>query len=254
MITKVDIDNDAVVGRLGNKMFQIAAGYSMAKEIGCDFMIPAWKYAHVFPNVKMGTVTKFNNIYTEPSFTYSRPPVDYFHGVVQLNGYFQSEKYFRSKEEIQELLKFSEYTRSMAQVWATHNKVNLKDFTALHIRRGDYTNLTHYYADLPSTDYYRKAIKESCNKKFLVFSDDIDFCIQYFSEFQDCHFEYVSGNSDHVDMCLMSMCKNNIIANSSFSWWGAYLNKDSDKTIAPKNWFVCGIDSKDLYAKDWTVI
>jgi len=253
MITKVDIDNDAVVGRLGNKLFQIAAGHSMAKEAEMKFEIPIWKYAHVFPNVKVGQVTTFNSSYSETSFTYSKPPVDYFHGVVHINGYFQSDKYFSSRQDILNLFEFSTYSKSMVKMYAENNKINLDNFCSLHIRRGDYTNLTHYYTDLANTDYYRDAIKESGFKKFLVFSDDINFCIPYFSEFQGCEFIFVEGNVDHVDLALMTKCGANIIANSSFSWWGAYLNKKQN-VIMPSRWFECGIDSKDLFVEGWTKI
>jgi hypothetical protein len=254
MITKIDINNDSVVGRLGNKMFQIAAGWSMAKQIGMDFMIPNWKYAYVFPNVKIGTISTYTESYTEPSFTYTKPPLEYFHGVIQLNGYFQSDKYFTSKEDIQELFKFSEYCKSKSIQWEEDQKIKLSDYTSIHIRRGDYVNLPNYYADLPTSDYYKNAIEQSGNKKFLIFSDDVSFCLDYFSEFSGYEFRFAAGNSESSDLHLMTMCKSNIIANSSFSWWGAYLNKNTEKVIAPKNWFTCDLSSKDLYVNDWTVI
>lgn len=254
MITKIDIDNDVVVGRLGNKLFQIATGYSIAKEMNDEFAIPAWKYAHVFPNVKMKQLVGFNKIWTEPSFTYSKPLIEHFSGTVQLNGYFQSDKYFSSREDIVKLFEFSTYVKSMACMYEQTNNLHISDYTAIHVRRGDYTNLTHYYADLASTEYYRNAIQLLGEKKFVVFSDDIGFCSQYFSQFQGYDFHYVAGNNDHVDLCLMSNCKNNIIANSSFSWWGAYLNRKTGKVVMPKDWFVCGLDSKDLYVDGWNKV
>lgn len=254
MITKIDINNDAVVGRLGNKLFQIAAGYSIAKETNDEFAIPAWKYAHVFPNVKMKHIDGFNKMWTEPSFTYSKPLIEYFSGTVQLNGYFQSDKYFSSREDIVNLFEFSTYIKSLVDIYEENNHLNISDYTAIHIRRGDYTNLTHYYVDLASTDYYINAIELLGEKKFVIFSDDIGFCSQYFSQFQGYDFHYVAGNNDYVDLCLMSNCKNNIIANSSFSWWGAYLNQKNGKVIMPKDWFVCGLDSKDLYVDGWIKI
>lgn len=254
MITKIDIDNDAVVGRLGNKLFQIATGYSIAKSMNTNFAIPSWKYAYVFPNVKIESNIKINKMWTEPSFTFTRPPIEQFSGTVHLNGYFQSDKYFSSKEDIEKLFEFSTYVESVANIYEQTNNIQLKDYTAIHIRRGDYTKLTNYYVDLASTEYYRNAINSLDEKKFVIFSDDIDFCIQYFSEFQGCDFHYVVGNSDHVDLCLMTRCKNNIIANSSFSWWGAYLNKHNGKVTIPAKWFNNEIDSKDLYVDGWDKI
>lgn len=253
MITKLDIDNDSVAGRLGNKLFQIATGYSMAKEANTNFLIPNWKYAHIFPNVPVGQVTNFDIIYTEPHFHYSKPPVIGQHGIVHLNGYFQSDKYFSSREDILKLLEFSTYVKSMAKLYQEFHKLNLDEYFSIHVRRGDYTNLTNYYVDLANTDYYKTAIEKSGCKKFIVFSDDIGFCIKYFSQFQDCEFYFAEKNVDHIDLCLMTRCKGNIIANSSFSWWGAYLNKNQN-VVMPNDWFVCDLNSQDLYVEGWEKI
>lgn len=254
MITKVDIDDDSVVGRLGNKLFQIAAGYSIAKEGMMKFQIPVWKYITAFPNVPCGSKQQFTSIYSEPAFTYSKPPVDYLHGTVHINGYFQSDKYFYSREDILNLFEFGDSIKSTGDKWIVYNNIDVSKYVAIHVRRGDYVNLPHFYTQLVNTEYYNDCIIMCGSKKFLVFSDDISFCMEYFSQFQGMEFQYSAGNSEVVDMYLMSKCKGNIIANSSFSWWGAYLNKNSEFTYAPKSWFECGIDSKDLYVKGWRVV
>ena len=253
MIKKIDINNDEIVGRLGNKLFQIAAGYSIAKQIGTEFVIPDWKYRKIFPNVKIDNDVSISKIYTEPSFTYSKPPVELFQGNVQINGYFQSDKYFSSREDILALFEFSDYINSMTDIAEKQLNINVKDYISIHIRRGDYVNLQHFYENLSNTEYYIDSINKCGEKKFIVFSDDIDFCIQYFSQFQGCEFVY-SDNLETVDLCLMSRCKGNIIANSSFSWWGAYLNKNAKFVYMPKSWFKCELDSKDLFVKGWNLI
>ena len=89
--------------------------------------------------------------------------------------------------------------------------------------------------------------------KFLVFSDDIEWCKQVF----DDDFNFIEGEEDYVDLLLMARCKHNIIANSSFSWWGAWLNRNNNKrVIAPKKWFgsVANLDSKDLLPKGWITL
>ncbi len=110
------------------------------------------------------------------------------------------------------------------------------DQVAIHIRRGDYVN-NPFYVDLTETDYYDRAMKFFPNDSFLVFSDDIEWCKGYFDGPQ---FDFSEGNDDVTDMNLMAGCKGVIMANSSFSWWAAYLSKG--KVIAPKQWFTDGVE------------
>jgi hypothetical protein len=107
---------------------------------------------------------------------------------------------------------------------------------AIHVRRGDYVD-NPFYVDLTQTDYYDRAMKLFPNDTFLVFSDDIEWCKGYFTGSQ---FEFSEGNDDVTDMNLMAGCKGVIMANSSFSWWAAYLSKG--KVIAPKEWFTDGVE------------
>jgi hypothetical protein len=94
------------------------------------------------------------------------------------------------------------------------------------------------------------------DSKFLVFSDDIAWCKQNFPDV-DGKFVCIEGNQDYEDLTLMSLCENNIIANSSFSWWGAYLNgKDEAIKVIPAKWFGIAMshNTKDLYPKGWIKI
>lgn len=106
------------------------------------------------------------------------------------------------------------------------------DKVSIHVRRTDYVG-NDFYFDLSKSDYYQRAIDMFPNEKFLVFSDDINFCKEYF---KGDNFEFSEGKTDTEDMNLMASCKHNIIANSSYSWWGAWLNPNPDKiVICPKN-------------------
>jgi hypothetical protein len=126
---------------------------------------------------------------------------------------------------------------------------------SLHIRRKDYvTNPNHTAL---GADYYEKALKEFDEKEtVLVFSDDPDWCNEQ-QLFADDRFMIAEGNSGWTDMCLMTMCKGHIIANSSFSWWGAWLAK-SEKVVAPSGWFAGSnlehLDTKDLIPEEWVII
>ena len=109
------------------------------------------------------------------------------------------------------------------------------DRVSIHVRRGDYvTQHKNFYYNLTETDYYTLAMAHFPDDKFLIFSDDIEWCK---TRFLGERFEFSEGKSDVEDMNLMASCKHNIIANSSFSWWGAWLNPNPNKVvIGPKLW------------------
>ncbi len=106
------------------------------------------------------------------------------------------------------------------------------DFVAIHVRRGDYVNNPHY-TDLTATDYYEKAMSEFPNENFVIFSDDIKWCKNRFGLYVK-NIRYSEGRSELEDFNRMAGAKGIIMANSSFSWWAAYLNEG--KVVAPLSW------------------
>lgn len=144
--------------------------------------------------------------------------------------YVQNPEYFDSyKEELKSLL-----IENKEQI----NKV------VIHVRRGDYVN-NPFYVDLTKTDYYIKAMQEFPNGEFLVFSDDIEWCKEQ-TIFKDCEF---NEENENKALETMTRCVGHIIANSSFSWWGAYLS-NSKKIIAPKLWYTDNI-KRTKCPKEW---
>lgn len=115
------------------------------------------------------------------------------------------------------------------------------DMVAIHVRRGDYVN-NPFYVDLTKTGYYEQAMAEFPDASFLVFSDDIEWCKRQ-AIFKDCEF---SGQDELTDLNLMAGCKGIIMANSSFSWWGAFLGDQNKKVIAPKLWYADGEERTKL--------
>lgn len=121
------------------------------------------------------------------------------------------------------------------------NEIISRDSIAVHIRRGDYVKPGSIYADLSSTDYYDKAIKLALdiypNAHIYFFSDDLEYVKTHFNyanaHFVDCN----RGANSYLDMSLMSLAKVNIMANSTFSYWGAYMGHEHKTVIYPKNWF-----------------
>ena len=163
---------------------------------------------------------------------------------IYLEGYWNSEKYFKNIEKIIR----REFTIKIPQTGKNKElaeTISSKQSVSIHIRRGDYvldkqTNQTHGTCGL---DYYHRCIESLARSipepHFFVFSDDPDWCRNNLRPSYPITF--VSHNDmahSYEDMRLMSRCKHNIIANSTFSWWAAWLNPNNDKLVyAPKKWF-----------------
>lgn len=136
---------------------------------------------------------------------------------------------------------------------------NSKETVSLHIRRGDYL-LTSRYNNLPETNYYENAInliKEKIkNPIFIIFSNDIEWCKENLNLEGTYYVDWNKGEDSYRDMQLMSLCNHNIIANSTFSWWGAWLNSNPNKiVIAPKKYFSDtakgNTNSSNFYPESW---
>lgn len=123
----------------------------------------------------------------------------------------------------------------------------MNDYVSIHVRRGDYVG-NSFYVDLTETSYYQNAMVRFPNRKFLVFSDDITWCKKQ-EVFQDC--EFSEGKSELGDLNLMLHCNGHIIANSTFSWWGAWLGKGT--TVCPKQWYSDGVE-RTVCPKEWVRI
>lgn len=161
-----------------------------------------------------------------------------------LIGYWQTEHYFRAvRREILKAFTFPSFEPGSKNE-SLGKELQQKNSVALHIRRGDYLEIGNT-SGICTTDYYKKAIAhikgKTSPKVYSVFSDDIDWCMEQFGAIiGDSDVRYVNwnkGRESFRDMQLMSLCKHNIIANSSFSWWGAWLNQNPEKiVIAPSRW------------------
>lgn len=179
-----------------------------------------------------------------------------------LSGYFQKETYFINEENnIRNSFVFKNELSGDNLV--IKNKIANSNSVSLHVRRGDYVSSqkTGAYHGVCSLEYYTEAIQTLTalfqDLHFFVFSDDIEWCKVNLNIPGEVTFiSNNKGANSYIDMQLMSLCKHNIIANSSFSWWGAWLNRSKNKVvIAPKKWFTdSSIDIKDLYPKNWLTL
>jgi len=171
-------------------------------------------------------------------------------------GYFQNEKYFKNYKN--DLIKcFSIKEELDDKNLSTLKVIQSTESVSLHIRRGDYVTLqcVNEFHGLCSLEYYKKAIDYIAQKvespHFFLFSDDVKWVVQNLKI--NYPYTVVDFNQDkgYLDMELMKNCKHNIVANSSFSWWGAWLNENSNKiVISPKNW-IASSQKCDIVPKGW---
>jgi len=264
-------------GGLGNQLFQYAAAKALARHKGVELKSDLYTYTkHPYRKYELGkfninlpeATREEVHRFTGGNFLirYLNKRENYFHCPqvlaqphyhfyedffnlpmpLYLSGYWQSEKYFLNIAD--ELKK--EFTPR--EPWDGANqqfiaKMKAHESVAVHIRRGDFVkNRQHgsstFFATL-SMDYYKRAIAFVQDKishpHFYFFSDDIEWCKDQFAELQSAEFiNHNTGINSYKDLLLMSQCKHQVIANSTFSWWGAWLNQNTDKIIvAPQTWF-----------------
>ena len=172
-------------------------------------------------------------------------------------GYYQNESYFFSQKDVVRknfsfnTIKLNNRTKDAAETIKKQNSISL------HIRRGDYLTEGEQFVNL-TPDYYQKSIDYIVSRKgeghVYVFSDDIAWCKENIKHKNITFVDWNNGNDCWQDMYLMSCCKHNIIANSTFSWWGAYLNSNPSKiVIAPKQWKKDGL-STNIVPDNWIKI
>jgi hypothetical protein len=279
------------LGHLGNQMFQYAAIKGIAAHNRIAYMIPKPSEHQLFDGFKMSGCTRFLGflgglekrdnkgtpvdcrLEKEATFSFDSELFNHPPSSGSLYGFFQSEKYFVSiREQILEDFKFVDpIVESCKSKMASFADVPV----SLHVRRKDYLRLQDYHHNL-SLQWIERACALFPNLPILIFSDDIEWCKQQ-SLFQKPQFIFnetrdgktktrdgrcLSENQDHwYDLCLQSMCRHNIIANSSFSWWGAYLNKTPSRlVIAPDpttKWFGPKnqhLDTRDIIPKNWQTL
>ncbi len=251
-------------GGMGNQLFQYAYGANLAdrgyhvqfdkQSLGSTY----WRdYSLGFLNAPTGIAEPRTTIVPEGGMPFNpehlAPPDPSI-----MYGYWQTEKYFpKDHERLRRVILdglFPLRTTVVSDIFAeTWNKIYQEVAIAVHVRRNDYVNLQDYHG-MPPLDYYREAIKLIRERHYgatpFVFSDDPRWCHENFP--QDIHI--VEGTNKYEDLRLMSGCKHAVIANSSFSWWGAWLgdNQQGRTVIAPKRWFVRDdIDASDIVPERW---
>lgn len=276
-------------GGLGNQMFQWAFGRMIEETTGMNtyfdmsyfnnnyarpYELKVFKLEPKFVDdfmtkIKLQIIWKLRSIlnwqsflgitlFSEGSFNFDRN-ISRIKANTYVEGFFQSELYFKCVEDkLREDFKFdSEPDGKNMQVI---NEMYSSNSVSIHIRRGDYVQKERYqdvYAEC-SLDYYKRAVehiaKQGPEPTLFVFSDDIRWAKENLRlNYKTIFVSHNTGEKSYEDMRLMSLCRHNIIANSTFSWWGAWLNRNKGKIIvAPQKWFKDDeIIQTDIIPKDW---
>lgn len=253
-----------LMGQLGNQLFIIAATVSLALDHGAIPIFPdliekkeegiPLNYEKLFHSLPVRLPKKIRCVYKEPHFSYKPIP---YRSNIKISGYFQSEKHFsHHKQEILEL--FAPSPDVMSYLSLHYEDILMHPNTvSVHVRfyHEDPTEKAHPTC---KRDYFEKAIEFFPEDAlFIVFSNQIEKCKNFLSTIPR-NFRFIEEDR-FCDLYLMSFCKHNIIANSSFSWWGAYLNRNPNKkVIAPKLWFnpdyISIENTKDLLPEGWIQI
>ena len=245
-----------LLGGMGNQLFQKAFGLAlMHRGYKIQFDLSSLvegthrEYSlNPFGQLPVGTpefpVITEANLAFNPS--YLMPPE-----TCTMLGYWQSEKYFLP---IADKIRSTYWKIPTAQVeW--NDKILGSESVAVHVRRQDYVTLKHFHG-MPEIQYYRRALAlMPLNKRVFVFSDDITWCQENFPK----DFEFVTGTNKYDDLWLMASCKHAVIANSSFSWWGAWLGdiQPNRLVVAPARWFAdekTEANAKDIVPGRWARI
>lgn len=249
-----------LTGQIGNQLFVIAAAESLALDHSAIATFPdllsdktngiPLNFEKVFYH--LNTLTpRIQHDYHEPFYHYKAIP---YRKNIRIHGYFQSEKYFKHhKKEILELFKphaeILEYLETKYKGLLSHPNT-----VALHLRS--------YYDHDPEQEVFIQYGRVYCEKAMSLFPDDALFVV-FSNNMETCKAElssinrpmvFIEGEKYYHDLYLMSMCKHNIIGNSSFSWWAAYLNSNPDKiVVTPPRWYTpgSGLDDKDVVPQEW---
>lgn len=250
-------------GGLGNMMFQLASTIGIIKEknhnLICDFTHTGTLHTHpnlykdtIFKKIKQSTNQHINQFKKVSIDNWRYRDVILPKQDIKLWGYFQSYKYFdKIKKEIVEL--FSPNQQDIKYIQEKYKTG--KDVVSLHVRRGNYLDLSDYHHNL-QLEYYLNAINYFPSKTFLICSDDIEWCKK---NFKGKKFQFIESEKDYIDLYAMSLCEHNIISNSTFSWWSAYLNKNPNKTVIyPDKWFGPKSPQEyktiDLFPDEWVCL
>lgn len=267
IVTSFDINDEPIAGFLGNQLFRYATVIGHAIDSDKLPMIPEWRYTEFFKKTPDRINSEYRKLilrYDEPSFEYNTIPKNVS---VDLCGYFQSYEYFDPYKEL--VLSYIDlkdeywdkiFASDKNSLKIPFSEILKKKTCSIHRRSGDYLALQGVFTNLFNTDYYHQCYEKMKDEVdyFLVFSNDIEESKRYFNwsdkfVFVEFDLERSQGNDAAIlEMFLMSKCDHICIANSTFSWWAAYLS-NHENIYYPSKWFGPQLNHniKDLFPPAW---
>jgi len=250
------LHNGYELDRIFNINAQLAGNIELKKVLGWRAYSPVRKKLYRPQLVKLRGKKMFVDTQFSSWSQINEVPDDCY-----LMGNWQTEHYF---DKVREVIRadFSFKIPPAGRNAELAEKISRCVAVSLHVRRGDYAAnaATQAFHGLCSLDYYRRAIEYVINRVpnsvFFIFSDDIPWVRENLQLVYPCHYvDHNKGDESYNDMRLMSLCTHHIIANSSFSWWGAWLNPRFDKiVVAPQRWVLSDFDASDIVPSSWTKI
>lgn len=254
--------------QLGNYLFQYAAALSIGQKVA---LVPngevARKRLSLYPTIFAGamvvdTLPQGTREYVQPDFTFHEFPKELQSGNWCVKGYYQSEKFFKDKNHIRNL--FGPSPEKVAELTKRYGEwLGKPNVTGINVRHGkDYLSEPLKFPFVGHKYFHDCISKLPECKSFIVTSDDITWCKKYFPRhYPNKEFYFVEGGQALDDMYIMSLCKNNIICNGTFSWWGAWLNTHKDKRVfAPSQWLGPAVEKskgriwKDIYFEGMDIV
>jgi len=265
-----DRDASLLLDLSGFQNYALHQGYELQRVFGIDHSavtvqqvkdVFGWRGRPLVRKVlkrKLFSSIRGQQVAIEPHFQYW-PELHSKSEPIYMMGYWQSERYFK-KHDFQIRSGFTFRAPLLGSNLELVSAMSDGESVSLHVRRGDYVSdrRTRKIMSTCSIAYYRQAVIQMGalvrNPTYYVFSDDMDWVRRNLSFLPaPIYVQHNRGVDSYIDMQLMSSCKHNIIGNSSFSWWGAWLNSNPEKVvIAPKNWFCDGTNDEDLIPENWS--
>jgi len=248
-------------GQMSNQFFEISCVIGTSLKYNTDYTFNEWEYnKYLETPIPTGRNKNFLS-YNEPCFHYKEIKFTTMEKNWDLKGYYQSEKYFEHcKPKIREQFRLKK--KYIDYIMDKYPFLNDENTCSIHIRRGDFLQFKEYHNTQP-LEYYNQAINRlypdnKSDINFIVCSDDIGWCKENLPRL-NINLTFIEGEENIIDLNILSMCKDNIMSASSFSWWGSWLNDNPNKrVVAPKNWFGPLYVNKhnicDLIPENWIVI
>ena len=242
----------ALGGRLGNNMFMIAHAYVKALEFNKQMVIAREQLIYEGNDYSQNIFSKFQFIETFDDNKNCNPPTPSNDKHSIYAGYYQSERYFQKWSENIKWL-FGPTLEFINKIKVDIPIIFQKEVTVINVRRGDYLIYPNYHPTV-SKEYIMKALELVPSEQYLIASDDIEWCKENLNLPGAI---FLEGWKSHEQLWIMSMCHHFIISNSSFSWWAAYLSRNTNKiVVSPQTWF--GPEGPkqwdEMYCKDWIIL